>query len=236
MNYLIIDDEPITHQIIETYAAELPFLRLVGTCFDAIQAMEWLGQPQGQPEPVDLVFLDIEMPKLAGFDFLRTIARPPPVIVISAHKEYALEGYELNVRDYLLKPFDFERFLKAVNRARAGMAEHRIDGEPALHETIFIKDGKKHHQVRLDEVIYVEACGNYCQVHLTTRKILTQEKISDLAARLPDVFLRVHKSFIVATRRIDVIEGGELRVAERRIPIGRTYKSHIINLLKARST
>jgi len=223
LRYLIVDDEPIAHQIIESMCRDLPFMSLQGNCYDAFQALEILNQA-----PVDLIFLDIRMPKLAGFDFLRTLELPPQIIVISAHEAYALEGYDLHICDYLLKPFTFERFLRAVNKARAAVSVAR--GEPGA--TLFLKDGKKHHQVRLRDILYVEACGNYCLIHQENGKLITQEKISSLAEQLPVDFTRVHKSFIVAVQKIDAIEGDEIHLGSRRIPIGRVYRPNIQKLLK----
>lgn len=228
---MIVDDEPIAHQVILKMCGDLPFMALKGQCYNALEALDFLGR-----ETVDLMFLDIQLPKLGGFDFLRTLERPPMVIVISAHAEYALEGYDLNVVDYLLKPFNFERILRAVNKARDQLAGHRLHSSPERHETLFLKDGKKHHQVHFGDICFVEACGNYCMVHLTEGQILTQEKISDLENKLPRSFMRVHKSFIVASDKIDLIEGQDLRLGDKRIPIGRVFKANVDGLLKKRGT
>jgi DNA-binding LytR/AlgR family response regulator len=225
MRYLIVDDEPIAHQVIEGMCRELSFMALQGNCYDALQALDLLNQ-----KPVDLVFLDIRMPKLGGFDFLRTLERPPQVIVISAHERYALEGYDLNICDYLLKPFTFERFLRAVNKARAALSVARGEAGASL----FVKDGKKHHQVRLEDILYVEASGNYCLIHGESGRLMTQEKISALAEQLPANFLRVHKSYIVATDKITLIAGDEIHLGEQRIPIGRVYKPNVLRLLNER--
>ena len=226
MKYMIVDDEPIAHQIIEAMCADLPFMRLQRNCYDALEALAYLN---GQA--VDLIFLDIQMPKLEGFDFLRTLAQPPQIIVITAHREYALEGYELDVCDYLLKPFSLERFLRAVNKARARLAGETAPALAEPHETLFLKDGKKHHQVRFADIVYVEACGNYSVVHLEGSRITAAEKISELAKALPKSFLRVHKSYLVATAKIDLIEGDELHIGKQRVPIGRVYKPNILRLL-----
>lgn len=227
MRYVIVDDEPISHQIIEAYAGNLPFMELVGNCYDAISALELLGKVEA-----DLLFLDVRMPKLGGFDFLRTLKQRPHVIAVSAHADHALEGYELDLCDYLLKPFDFERFLRAVNKVWDSLDGSSGQAEPERHESLFLKDGKKHHQVRLDEILYIEASGNYCLVYLSTgKRIMTSEKISDLASRLPSVFVRTHKSYIVATRHIQMVEGEELHIGKNRIPVGRVYKSNITKLL-----
>lgn len=222
MKYLIVDDEPITHQIIDSYCHDLPEMEKAGGCHDALEALYFLKESS-----VDVMFLDLNMPKLGGFEFLRALDKPPAVIVISAHAEHALEGFELNVVDYLLKPFSLQRFQEALAKVDAVPA----NSTEAAPETIFLKDGKKHHQVSIAEIVYVEACGNYSMVYLEAGKIMTQIKISDLAARLPGVLLRVHKSFMVAPRKIQVIEAGEIKIAGRNIPIGRTYKAEVNQLL-----
>ena len=225
MKYLIVDDEPITHQIIEDYCRELDFLSCAGNCYDGLQALNHLDR-----EPVDLIFLDIQMPKLQGFDFLQTLKRPPQIVIISAHREYALESYDFDVCDYLLKPFSFERFLRAVQKARArgDEAAPTASTERERHETMFIKDDKKYHQVKFDDICYVEACRNYCIVHLTGRRIITLEKISAMEANLPaKSFLRIHRSYIVAVNRISEIANDRVHIGEEEIPIGRTYKAKV---------
>lgn len=231
MKYLILDDEPLSHDIIESYAEKLPFLVKSGNCYDAIEAMEFLTENQ-----VDLIFLDIRMPKLKGYDFLRTLKMKPLVIAVTAHAEYALEGYDLDLCDYLLKPFGFERFLRAVNKARerySGELSQPVE-DPVWekHESLFIKDGKKHHQVRFRDIELIEASGNYCYVETDQGKIMTQETLADLEQRLPASFVRVHRSFIVATQRITWVEGDELGIGKKRIPIGRVYKPNVLKLLR----
>lgn len=226
MNYLIVDDEPIAHQIILKMSESLPFMKLVGQCYNALEAIDFLGK-----NSVDLMFLDVQLPQLTGFDFLRTLKHPPQVIVISAHAQFALEGYDLNVTDYLLKPFSFERFLRAVNKARAQQSGQMTEDPLEMHASMFIKDGKKHHQVRFEDIAILQAADNYTLVHLAEGRILTQESLTDLLKRLPDSFLRVHKSYAVARQRIELIEGNELRVGKMRIPIGRVYKANVAKLL-----
>lgn len=222
MRYLIVDDEPLTHDIIDGYCARLPFLQAAGRCHDAVEAMAVLGNQE-----IDLLFLDIRMPELSGFDLLRATAHPPKVIVVSAHPEHAIEGYDLDVCDYLLKPFSFERFLRAVNKARSS----REEGSSQPPATVFIKDGKRHHQVRLDQVFYVEAQGPYSLVVTAQGKILTQEGIAELAQRLKPVLIRVHKSYLVAVDKIETLEAESLRVGDKDIPIGRVYKPNVQALL-----
>ncbi len=223
--YCIIDDEPIAHRIIEGYCQNLSYLQKVGNCYNGFEAMELLNQT-----PVDLIFLDINMPKLSGFELLKSIPDPPAVIVTSAHQEFALEGYELNVSDYLLKPFSFTRFLKAMNKA----ISVKMPTAPSLSATtdnthFFIKGDKKVHQVAVDDILFIEAYGNYTKIYLVEETIISHEKISSLEQVLPIAkFLRVHKSFIVATKKIKIIEGNRISILEHFIPIGQTYKNNLM--------
>jgi DNA-binding LytR/AlgR family response regulator len=232
IQYIIVDDEPIAHRVIEKYCKDLPYMHLKANCYDALQALDFLNR-----EKVDIIFLDINMPKLKGFDFLRTIDNPPQVIVTSAYKEYALEGFELNICDYLLKPFGFERFIKALNKAIGSLSTSKekstIVAQNTNDETIFIKGEKKYHQVRLDDILYIEACGNYSNIFLRNEQIITQVKISDFEKMLgTEKFVRVHKSFIVSVSKIKVIEGNQIRLGVKNIPIGRVYKINVDRLLK----
>ena len=232
MKYCIIDDEPIAHRIIEGYCKNLPHLEKVGNCYDAFEAMQLMNQ-----QPVDLIFLDINMPKLSGFALLKTMQQRPKVIVTSAYKEFALEGYELNVADYLLKPFSFERFLKAINK----VLEYQPTPIPKTSTiekkkaSFFLKGDKKIHQIHLDNILFIEAYGNYTKVFLTDEMIVSHEKISSLEALLPaSDFLRVHKSFIVATNKIKMIEGNRIAIGKHLVPISQTYKQGLKRFLKGR--
>lgn len=218
MRYAIVDDEPLAHRVLESHARQVPFLIHVGSCHNALEAMALLRR-----EPVDLLFLDIQLPRLSGFDFLRTLARPPQVIAVTAHREFALEGFELALADYLLKPVSFERFLKAVNRLTR-------PPETAAAVKLYFKDGKKTHQVDLAELRYVEASANYSLIHLTEGTIMTGEKISDLAARLPQHLVRIHKSYLVPIAAIQTIGADKVALDELELPIGRAYKANLARL------
>ncbi|WP_298426789.1 LytTR family DNA-binding domain-containing protein [uncultured Kordia sp.] len=226
MRYCIIDDEPIAHRIIEGYCKNLLHLQKVGNCYDAFEAMQFLNT-----NVVDLIFLDINMPQLSGFDLLKTMQQFPKVIVTSAYKEFALEGYELNISDYLLKPFSFERFLKAINKVtEQPMAPIAISVEKK-NTRFFLKGDKKMHQIHTDTILFIEAYGNYTKVFLKDEMLVSHEKISALEAILATSdFLRVHKSFIVAIDKIKLIEGNRITIDSHIIPIGQTYKQNLKKL------
>lgn len=226
LRYLIVDDEPIAHEVVRSYAATQPYLEFLASCHDAPSALAVLAQGK-----VDLVFLDVLMPRMGGFELLRTLRRPPIAIVTSAHRDYALEGYDLDVCDYLLKPFSLERFLRAVDKARSLAAG---EGAAAESESLFIKDGKRHRQVQIKDIAYVEACGNYSLVHAGDARIVTQEKISELEIRLQKGFVRIHKSYLVAVPHIQMVEADELVVAGKRLPIGRVHKANVQRLVESR--
>ncbi|WP_036156213.1 LytR/AlgR family response regulator transcription factor [Maribacter forsetii] len=230
ITYLIIDDEPIAHEIIKGYGDLLSNMKLAKHCYDAIEALAYL-----QGNQVDLIFLDLNMPKLKGFDFLRTLQNPPKIIVTTAYREYALEGYELNVIDYLLKPFSFERFLKAINKTiqQKGYSLQLEAIKNVEESFIFLYSDKKHIQVKLNDILLVEAAGNYCKVILIEGQILIREKISDALEMLAeDKFIQVHKSFIVAKKHIETLEGNRIQIKEHQVPIGKVYKTKVLDFLK----
>ncbi len=230
LKYIIVDDEPLAHEIIEEFCKVLPHLQLEKNCYNAMEAMQFLNA-----NTVDFIFLDINMPKLKGLDFLKTLNHPPKTIITTAYKEYALEGYELNVVDYLLKPFSFDRLVKAVNKVSESTTANAETKEmPNTTESstrFFVKGDKKHHQIDLVNLLYIEAYGNYTKLFLIDEMIVSHEKISSFEELLPsNNFLRVHKSFIVAKNKIKFIEGNRIFINEHKIPIGQTYKSRVNDL------
>lgn len=229
IRYLIIDDEHIAHDIIKGYCDLLPNLEFTKNCYDAIEALQYLNT-----NTVDLIFLDINMPKLKGFDFLKSLQNPPKIIVTTAYREYAIEGFELNVVDYLLKPFSFERFVKAIQKTQKkepGVPNKECN-EINKKESIFIKSDKQLVQVKLSHILYVEANGNYCKVITVSETVITRSKISDFAEKLPkNRFLQVHKSFIVAKKQITSIEGNRIKIGINIIPIGKIYRNSLAILL-----
>jgi len=232
ISYIIIDDEPIAHDIIKGYCDMLPNLEFKADCYDAIEAIDYLSK-----NVIDLIFLDLNMPKLKGFQFLKTLSSPPKVIVTTAYSEFAIEGYELNVVDYLLKPFSFERFLSAINKVTtvdtSGIHKESKENMEPEGKHIFLKQNTSHIQVSLDAILYIEASGNYTKVITKDKTISIREKISDTIQLLPDNdFLQVHKSFAVAKRHIDRIEGNRIHISDHIIPIGKLYKANINQLFK----
>jgi len=229
LKYIIIDDEPLAHEIIEEFCSMLPHVQLEKNCYNAMEAMQYLYE-----NTVDFMFLDINMPKLRGLDFLKTLTKPPKTIITTAYKEHAIEGFELNVIDYILKPFSFDRLVKAVNKVSATQPTNTVIKEVS-NETastrFFVKGDKKQHQIDLSDLLYIEAYGNYTKLFLKDEMIISHEKISHYEAILTDGnFLRVHKSFIVAIGKIKFIEGNRILINEHKIPIGQTYKANVNKL------
>ncbi|NJB69914.1 DNA-binding LytR/AlgR family response regulator [Saonia flava] len=232
ITYLIIDDEHIAHDIIKGYCEMLPNLEFKANCYDAIEAIDYLNT-----HDVDLIFLDLNMPKLKGFEFLKTLSSPPKVIVTTAYSEFAIEGYELNVVDYLLKPFSFERFLSAINKVTSShnssiKKESNVNLKPK-ERYVFLKQNNSHIQVGLDSILFVEASGNYTKVVTIKDTITIREKVSDTIQLLSDNdFIQVHKSFAVSKKHIHRIEGNRIYIQDHIVPIGKMYKSNINQLFK----
>ncbi|WP_104733787.1 LytR/AlgR family response regulator transcription factor [Hanstruepera ponticola] len=232
LKFIIVDDEPLAHEVITELCNMIPHIKKVHSCYSAMEAMQFLNENK-----VDFMFLDINMPKLKGLDFLKTLSHPPKTIITTAYKEYALEGYELNVVDYLLKPFSFDRLVKAVNKVSELQTSKTVIKEVSNSDTnptsLFVKGDKKHHQIELDNLLYIEAYGNYTKLFLKDDMIVSHEKISHYEDHLNSThFLRVHKSFIVAIDKIKFIEGNRIVIQEHKIPIGQTYKSNVNRLFK----
>lgn len=229
IKYIVIDDEHIAHDIIKGYCNALPNLSFVADCYDAIEALECLRNNE-----VDLIFLDLNMPKLKGFDFLKTLQNPPNIIVTTAYQEHALEGYELNIVDYLLKPFSFERFIKAIHKIEPKTRKEESTPSNIIKEEqrLFLKSNKKRIQVKINDILFVEAIGNYVNVITLDNEIQVRDKISDILNLLPEnMFYQVHKSFIVAKNHINEIEGNRILIKDFKIPIGKTYKINVNKLL-----
>jgi DNA-binding LytR/AlgR family response regulator len=231
-NCIIVEDEPLAAEVIADYIQQVPFLELKEVCTDAIFAMEKLRVAK-----FDLMFLDIHLPKLKGFDFLESIKNPPPVIIVSAYKDYALQGYELNVVDYLLKPIRFTRFLKAVNKLNWQGGPTGSHTNPDVHterRSLFFNVGRKHVRVYLDEIQYIESLREYVRITTKSKSILTKFQLSEIEELLSTYnFIRIHRSFIVAKDKIIAFSPSEVEINNKSIPIGRSYKGFVLSVLQS---
>jgi two-component system LytT family response regulator len=228
INCVIVEDEPLARNLMMEYVRKVPTLHLVEACSNPLAAIEVLRNNQ-----VDLLFLDVQMPELTGISFLKILQKKPLVVLTTAYSEYALEGYELDVTDYLLKPITFERFLKAVDKVTQRLANasqpitivqdaNKVESKNAF---VFVKDGTKLVKVQLDDILYVEGLKDYVTIHTRQQKIVSLQRLKALEEQLPaDKFIRIHNSFIVALRAIDVIHKGEVQIGQALLPIGETYK------------
>jgi DNA-binding LytR/AlgR family response regulator len=230
MKCIIVDDEPLAIEIMESYVGKVEQLRLEGTFRNAVSAFTFLQQHQ-----VDLIFLDIQMPKLSGIDFLKTLKNPPKVIFTTAFRDYALDGFELEVADYLLKPIPFDRFLKAVGKVlhqpvpQSSSTSAKTDPNDNY---VYFKVDKKMIKVRMSEILFIESIKDYVKVKTSDKEIVTQQKISYLEESLPkENFLRIHRSFIVNREKIDAYSATDMEVGKFHIPIGRNYKNDVMRLL-----
>lgn len=230
-NCIIVEDEPLAAEVLGDYIRQVPFLQLKGVCMDAIYAMEVL-----QGEQIDLIFLDIHLPKLKGLAFIKALKNPPQIIITTAYQEYALEGYELNVVDYLLKPIEFSRFLMAVNKVRQQTVQqpvvHLPVAGPAERAYLFFNVSKKKVKVYLDEILYIESLKEYIGITTRSKTILTKfqlGEIEDLLAK--NNFLRIHRSFIVAKDKIEAFTAADIEINGKPIPIGRSYKELVLRIL-----
>lgn len=232
-NCIIVEDEPLAAEVLQDYIQQIPFLQLKGICADAIYAMEVL-----QKEKIDLIFLDINLPKLKGLDFIKTLKHPPHIIIVSAYHEYALQGYEYNVIDYLLKPVEFSRFLTAVNKLRQTPAETLVPvvTVPGERAYLFFNVGKKKVKIFLDEILYIESLKEYIRIFTKTKSILTKFQLGQIESLLAkNNFLRVHRSFIVARDKIEAFSATDVEVNTKKIPIGRSYKELVLSELNINS-
>jgi DNA-binding LytR/AlgR family response regulator len=226
---IIIDDEPIARKGLKEYIHDVDFLQLIGEFDNPLKAMDTLMN-----QKIDLLFLDIQMPKMTGLEFMKTIPHPLQVIFTTAYPQYAVEGFELNAADYLLKPFSFERFWKAVVKAKKMSDAAGISGIPANNEPdyFFIKSDNKLVKIGYDDILYVEALQNYVAVHTAEKKYITYLTFRSIEEYLPATrFIRTHKSYIVAANKVESIEGNEIKIGTHHIPISRTEKDEVMEKL-----
>ena len=231
---LIIDDEPLAVRLVNAYCQQLPELEVVGTCSSAIEAYRVLRQQR-----VDLLFLDIKMPQMLGTDFIRGLTNPPKVILITAYRKYALDGYELDIIDYVLKPLSFSRFIKAVAKAGRVLSVEGEVRKPAEDKEqkdafLYFRIDKEMIKVQLNDILFIESCKEYVKLYLQDKRpLLVKQSISSLEKLLsPHRFLRVHRSYMVTIERVQSYSATHLRIQDINIPIGRFYKSNVDQFIK----
>jgi two-component system LytT family response regulator len=225
MKAIAIDDEPIALEIIKAHAAKVPFLDLTAAFTDAFKALEYL-----QRESTDLIFLDIKMPDISGIDFFNSLSKKPLVIFTTAYTEHAVTSFELDAIDYLLKPFSLARFIKGCNKAFE-LYNFRNMAEPADH--LYVKTGYEQIKVLYDDILYLEAAGNYMTFVLSDQNLLSRSTVNEAANFLPtDKFVRVHRSYIVAISKIDKVERHQVTINKAKIPVGESYSQNLAIVLK----
>jgi DNA-binding LytR/AlgR family response regulator len=232
---VVVDDEALARKYLKDYISKVPFLEFVGDFNSPLKAYELLEKGK-----VDLMFLDIQMPEITGLDFLRSLDRKPFVVLTTAYKEYALEGYELDISDYLLKPFSFNRFLKAVNKVNTAMLAKDKQYVPSsdynqtdFHDDyIIIRADRKYYKINYDDLIFIEGQKAYVTFHSDGKKNVTAlASLKELEEKLPEnKFIRIHKSHIVSIKKIDALEGNMIEISGEKLPIGKSFKSKVSEL------
>ena len=227
---IVVDDEPLAQQGLAEYIREVPFLELAAICDNAMQAYPLLHRGE-----IDLILLDIEMPELSGIDFLRSLSQPPAVIFTTAYTQYAVQGYELDVIDYLVKPVSFNRFVKAVTKARDFVAEksNRITAADTERDFFFLKVNYQIEKICYSDILFIEALQNYIAIHLANKKIVSYMTISTMEKQLPEMlFMRIHKSYIAALHKIDRIDKNKVVIHNQYLPVSRTAKDKLMHALE----
>lgn len=229
---LIVDDEKIARDILETHLSKIRNITLAGSCKDALDAFQFINT-----QPIDLIFLDINMPEISGLSFAKTIKRNCKIIFTTAYREYAIDGFDLQAVDYLLKPISFERLLQAVNKYLEENTDpivpiqNKIETEAS--DYFFVRSDRKMVKISFDEILYIESLSDYVKIHLTDKTVVTRETITNIEAKLPQKgFLRVHRSFIVSISHIESFSNDDVFVKNHEIPISRSYKSEVMNRLE----
>ena len=232
---LIIDDEPLARDLVRNHLEKLDNFEIVAECGDAMKALQVLRN-----QHVDLMFMDIQMPQITGIEFLKTLKNPPRVIITTAYREYALEGFELDVVDFLLKPITFERFLKSVNKYFQVTSENGNNGESVSAASspedsfIYVKENKKVIKLLLNEILYIEGLSEYVKIYTDSKRIVTKTSMTNMEDKLPsENFMRIHKSYIVSLQKIEAFTSSSIEVTGKELPIGRSYKNKVSKVLHA---
>jgi DNA-binding LytR/AlgR family response regulator len=239
INCVIIDDEPLAREGLASYVREIDFLHLVDTCENPLQLIKLMNQ-----QPIDLIFLDIQMPKMNGLDFLKAVQQPPIVVITTAYPTYALDGFQLNVLDYLLKPITFDRFFRSVkkasdyyhliNKPNGPVAKNEGKKPDPATDYFFIRCGSKYEKIHFDQILYIEGMQNYVTIYTQKGKYVTLLNLKNLEENLDNSnFIRVHKSYIVSIDKIEGIEGNELFIQSHRVPMSRNYREQVLQQVVA---
>lgn len=223
---LITDDEPIARRILRNHLAKTEGFTVAGECSTAMECFALL-----QRQKTDLLFLDIQMPQLTGLEFLRSLHHRPKVIIVSAHREYALEGFELDVLDYLLKPVSFERFLKALDKFRQVQPQPALFETPEVPDHLFIRADRKTVKLILSDVHYIESMSDYLKIHTGEGVIITKEKIGVIEQKLPGHFLRIHRSFILNSHHLQAFTHESVEVCGKELPVSRSFRQEVMDKL-----
>lgn len=231
---IIVDDEPLAIEVIDSHIKKFDDIEVVERCNNAIKAFEILQQKQ-----IDLIFLDIQMPKITGIDFLKTLKNPPKVIITTAYRDYAIESYELDVIDYLLKPISFERFFKAIqkfyqisNNQKQETVSPILENKTDTEEYLYVRADKKMQKIFLKDILYIESLKDYIKIFCAEKTIITKQPISSFEEKLPeDQFLRIHRSFIVSMPKIEAFSSHTIEIKSKELPIGRSYKNIVMKAL-----
>lgn len=230
---LIVDDEPLAIEVIENYLSNFTEIEIAGKCSNAILAMEILSKKK-----IDLIFLDIQMPKISGLSFISSLKNPPKIILVTAYRDYAVDGFELDVLDYLLKPVSLERFIKAVDKYYSSLilndniTHFSVPAKDFAERSIFVKSERKMVRIFLDDIYLIESLKEYVIIYKKDKKIITKSSISFFEEFLPhNLFIRIHRSFIIAVSKIEAYSNVSVEVLQKEIPIGRIYKNEILKFL-----
>lgn len=231
---LVVDDEALARKLLQTYIERIPYLELVATCKNPVEASGFL-----QSTSIDLMFLDIQMPQISGVDFLKTLAKRPLVIFTTAYEKYALEGYELDIIDYLLKPFGFDRFFQAVNKVppRLNISTESTKVSPSSFEVapqiekdfLLVKSEHRVHRLKYKDILYIQSMQSYVSYYTNKERILSLNTMKKLEVDLPShQFIRIHKSYIIAIEKIEVLEGNQIVIGKIKLPIGASYREEVM--------
>lgn len=224
---VVVDDEPLAITIIEGYLKKIPYIDIIGKFNSAIPVYEFIKENQ-----VDILFLDVEMPNLTGIDFVKSLSSPPKVVLTTANKNYAIEGFDLNIDDYILKPVSFDRLLKSVNRIYEDLSTAKSPVEKSDQDYIYLKENKKMVRVYFKNILYLESLKDYVKVVTSCKTVLTKQLLSYFEQELDSTeFLRIHRSFIIAINKIDAYTLSSVEIGDIEIPIGRKYKETVIEVL-----